>query len=166
MPKGLSGELSKSAQESLFVVHENGVGYSTKWMPVRYCQIAIFQGFGMAIPGLESGPENSARDGGKMTVSGCLSAAMNLRLGAILNLRLRAGVPTLAVGRQKVSLARLIIGNRPLKTVQRGGPKFHAFQILVQALKGFGKIAHDLVFRQFRHEIGPYLQSTFLFLER
>src|SRR5579864_3746543 len=59
------GTLAKSTEESLFVVHENGVPYITKWPPVRYCQIAIFQGFGMAIPRSESGPENSRRDGGE-----------------------------------------------------------------------------------------------------
>jgi hypothetical protein len=47
-------------------------------MPVRYCQIAIFQGFGVAIPGLESGLKNSRRGGGEMAVLGCLSAAINL----------------------------------------------------------------------------------------
>jgi hypothetical protein len=59
------GTLAKSTEESLFVVHENGVPYITKWMPVTYCQIAIFQGFRMAIPRRESGLENSRRDGGK-----------------------------------------------------------------------------------------------------
>jgi hypothetical protein len=39
-------------------------------MPVRYCQIAIFQGFGVAFPGPESGPENSRVGGGENGVSG------------------------------------------------------------------------------------------------
>jgi hypothetical protein len=54
-------------------------------MPVRYCQIAIFQGFGVAILGRESGPENSRRGGDKMTVWGCLLAAINLRFDNICN---------------------------------------------------------------------------------
>ena len=126
-------------------------------MPVRYCQIAIFQGFHVAILGLESGPENSRRGGDKMTVSGCLLAAINPGLDTICNLRLGARVPTLGPTGQKITLARLIIGNRTLKTVQRLGPKFHAFQILVQALDGLSEIANDLVFRRFRHVIWPCL---------
>jgi len=114
----------------------------------------------MAIPRLESGPENSRRGGGEMAVSECLLAALNLRREIIFNLRLGARVPALRLGGQKITLARLIIGNRTLKTVQRLGPKFHAFQILVQALDGLGEIASDLVFRRFRHVIQPYAQST------
>jgi hypothetical protein len=124
-------------------------------MPVRYCQIAIFQGFSVAIPGLESVPENSRRGGGKMTVSGCLLAAINLSPEAIFDLRLDRSVPALRPGGQKITLARLIIGDRTLKAVQRRSPKFHAIQILVQALNGLGEIANDLVFRRFRHVIGP-----------
>jgi hypothetical protein len=48
-------------------------------MPVRYCQIAIFQGFRVAIPRRESGLKKSRLGGGEMAVSGCLLAAMNLR---------------------------------------------------------------------------------------
>jgi len=55
-------------------------------MSVRYCQIAIFQGFRVAILGLESGPENSRCGGGKMAVSGCLLAAINLCPEAIFDL--------------------------------------------------------------------------------
>ena len=124
-------------------------------MPVRYCQIAVFQGFRVAIPRLESGLNNSRRGGGEMAVSGCLLAALNPRPETIFNLRLRAHVPALRPGRQKITLARLIIGNWTLKTVQRRGPKFHTIQILVQALNGLGEIANDLVFRRFRHVIGP-----------
>src|SRR5580700_183495 len=159
--------LAKSAEESLFVVHENGVGYSTKWIPVRYCQIAIFQGFRVAVLGLESGPENSRLGSGENGAARyhpprSIGARRHWKfaLSRVRNLRLRAGVPTLATGRQKITLAWLIIGNRPLKTVQRRGPKFHAIQILVQSLNRFGEIANDLVFRRFRHGIGPYAQST------
>jgi hypothetical protein len=125
-------------------------------MTVRYCQIAIFQGFRVAILGLESGLENSRLGGGEMALSGCLLAEMNRRLEAHFNLQLRGRVPALRPARQKITLARLIIGNRMLKTVQRGGPKFHALQILVQALYGLGEIANDLIFRRFRHDTGPY----------
>ena len=68
---------------------------------------------------------------------------------------LGARVPALRPGGQKITLARLIIGNRTLKAVQRGCPKFHTIQILVQALKRFGEIANDLICRRFRHGIGP-----------
>src|SRR5580700_10966658 len=147
--------LAKSTEESLFVVHENGVGYSTKWMPVRYCQIAIFQGFRVAILRLESSLENSRCGGGKMAVSGCLLAAINLCPEAIFDLRLDRSIPALRPGGQKITLARLIIWNRPLKAVQSRGPKFHAIQILVQALDGLGEVANDLIFRRFRHDIAP-----------
>jgi len=127
-------------------------------MLVRYCQTAVFQGFGVAILGLESRPENSRCGGGKMAVLGCLLAAINLGFDAICNLQLRAAIPALWPGGQKITLARLIIGDRMLKAVQRFGPKFHAIQILVQALDGLGEVANDLVFRRFRHGIGPYAQ--------
>ena len=150
--------LAKSTKESFFVVHENGVGYSTKWMRVRYCQIAIFQGFRAAILGRESGPENSRRGGGKMTVSwGVFLAAINLCLGTGVKSRSRAGVSALRPTGQQITLARLVLRNRTLKTVQRLGPKFHAFQILVQALDSLGEIANDLVFCRFRHVIWPCL---------
>jgi hypothetical protein len=122
-------------------------------MPVRYCQIAVFQGFRVAIPRLESGPENSRRGGGEMAVSEGLLAALNLRREMIFNLRLGARIPALRPGRQKITLGRLIIGNRALEAIQRRSPKFHAFQILVQALDGLGEVANDLVFRRFRHVI-------------
>jgi len=108
----------------------------------------------VAILGLESRPENSRCGGGKMTVSGGLLAAINLGLDTIRNLQLYRRVPTLRSSGQKITLARLIIRNRTLKTVQRFGPKFHAIQILVQALDGLGEVANDLVFRRFRHVIG------------
>jgi hypothetical protein len=78
--------LTKSAGESLFLVHENRVAYRAKLTPLRYCQIAIFQGFRVAILGLESGPENSRCGGGKMAVSGCLLTAINLCPEAIFDL--------------------------------------------------------------------------------
>jgi hypothetical protein len=124
-------------------------------MPVRYCQIAIFQGFRVAILRLKSGLKKSRPGGGEMAVSGCLLAAMNPRPETVFNRRLRAHVPALRPGWQKITLARLIIGNRTLKTVQRRSPKFHAIQILVQAFNSLGEIARDLVFRRFRHVIGP-----------
>ena len=108
----------------------------------------------MAIPRLESGLENSRLGGGKMAVSGGLSAAINLRRETIFDRRLRKCLPALRPARQQITLARLIIGNRTLKTVERLGPKFHAIQILVQALDGLGEVANDLVFRRFRHGIG------------
>ena len=107
----------------------------------------------MAILGRESGPENSRRGGGEMAVSEGPLAALNLRREMIFNLRLGPRVPALRPGRQKITLDRLIIGNRTLETVQRRSPKFHAFQILVQALNGLGEVANDLVFRRFRHVI-------------
>jgi hypothetical protein len=125
---------------------------------LRYCQIAIFQGFGVAILGLESRPENSRLGGGKTMVPGGLLAPINLGPDTIGNLQLCGRVPALWPGGQKIALARLIIGNRALKTVQRLSPEFHTIQILVQALEGFGEVANDLVFRRFRHGIGPYAQ--------
>src|ERR1700689_4750809 len=98
--------LAKSTKESPFVVHENGVGYSTKWMPVRYCQIAIFQGFRVAILGRESRPENSRRGGDEMTVPDCLLAATNLCLGTGVKSRSRAGVSALRPTGQQITLAR------------------------------------------------------------
>jgi hypothetical protein len=56
-------------------------------MPVRYCQIAIFQGFRVAIPGRESGLKKSRLGGAEMAVLECLLAAMNLRLETMCNLR-------------------------------------------------------------------------------
>jgi hypothetical protein len=56
-------------------------------MALRYCHIAVFQGFRVAIPGLESGLKNSRRGGGEMAVSGCLSAAINLPPETIFNMR-------------------------------------------------------------------------------
>jgi hypothetical protein len=56
-------------------------------MPVRYCEIAIFQGFRVAIPRRESGLKKSRLGGGEMAVLECLLAAMNLRLETICNLR-------------------------------------------------------------------------------
>jgi hypothetical protein len=135
-------------------------------MAVRYCQIAIFQGFGVTIPRLESEPENSRLGSCKMTVSGMPLDGANLRPETIFYLRLCADVRVLSPGRQKVTLARLIIGNRSLEAAQRGRPKFHAIQVLVQALKRFGEIAYDLVFRRFRHDLGPRPAIDVLFLER
>jgi hypothetical protein len=88
---------------------------------------------------------------------GVALVTMNLRPKAIFDLRLNRSVPALWPGWQKITLARLIVRNRTLKTVQRLSPKFHAIQILVQALDGLGEIANDLVFRRFRHGIGPYV---------
>jgi hypothetical protein len=56
-------------------------------MPVRYCQIAIFQGFRVAIPGRESGLKKSRLGGGEMAVLECLLATMNLRPETTCNLR-------------------------------------------------------------------------------
>ena len=112
----------------------------------------------MAILGLESRPENSRCGGGKITVSGCLLAPINPGPDTIGNSQLGGRVPTLRSSGQKITFARLIIGNRTLKTVQRFGPKFHPLQILVQALDGLGEVANDLVFRRFRHVITPYAQ--------
>jgi hypothetical protein len=61
-------------------------------MPVRYCQIAIFQGFRVAVPGRESGLKKSRLGGGEMAVSECLLAAMNLRPKTICNLRSGASI--------------------------------------------------------------------------
>jgi hypothetical protein len=61
-------------------------------MLVRYCQIAVFQGFSVAILRLESGLKNSRLGGGEMVVSGCLLAAMNLRPETIFNLRPSASI--------------------------------------------------------------------------
>jgi hypothetical protein len=114
----------------------------------------------MAIPRRESGLKNSRRGGGERAVPGCLLAAMNQRPETVFNWRLRGHIPALRSAWQTITIARLIIGNRTLKAVQRRSPKFHAIQILVQALNGLGEIANDLVFRRFRHVIGPYAQST------
>jgi hypothetical protein len=89
-----------------------------------------------------------------MTVSRCLLAPINLGPDTIGNSQLCGRVPALRPGGQKITLARLIIRNRTLKTVQRLSPKFHAIQILVQALDRLGEVANDLVFRRFRHVIG------------
>jgi hypothetical protein len=56
-------------------------------MPVRYCQIAIFQGFRVAIPGRESGLKKSRLGGGEMAVLECLLTARYLRAESICNLR-------------------------------------------------------------------------------
>jgi hypothetical protein len=114
----------------------------------------------MAIPRRESGLKNSPRGGGERAVPECLLAAMNRRPETVFNWRLRGHIPALRPAWQTITIARLIIGNRTLKAVQRRSPKFHAIQILVQALNGLGEIANDLVFRRFRHVIGPYAQST------
>ena len=114
----------------------------------------------MAIPRRESGLKNSRRGGGEMAVPGCLLAPINLGPDTIRNLQLCGHVPALRPAWQTITIARLIIGNRTLKAVQRRSPKFHAIEILVQALDGLGEIANDLVFRRFRHVIGPYAQST------
>ena len=114
----------------------------------------------MAIPRRESGRKNSRRGGGERVVPGCLWAAMKRRPETAFNWRLRRHVPALRPAWQTITIARLIIGNRTLKAVQRRSPKFHTIQILVQALNGLGEIANDLVFRRFRHFIGPYVQST------
>jgi hypothetical protein len=112
----------------------------------------------VAILGLESRPEKSRCDAGTMAVSGCLLAPINLGPDTIRNLQLCGRVPTLRSGGQKITLARLIIRNRTLKTIQRLSPEFHAIQILVQALESLGEVANDLVFRRFRHGIGLYAQ--------
>jgi hypothetical protein len=54
-------------------------------MAVRYCQIATFQGFRVAILGRESGLKNSRRGSDEMAVSGCLLAAINLRRDIVCN---------------------------------------------------------------------------------
>jgi hypothetical protein len=56
-------------------------------MPVRYCQIAIFQGFRVAIPGRESGLKKSRLGGGETAVLECLLVATNLRPETVFNLR-------------------------------------------------------------------------------
>jgi hypothetical protein len=108
----------------------------------------------VAILGLESRPEKSRCGGGTMAVSGRLLAPMNLGPDTIRNLQSCGRVPALRPGGQKITLARLIIRNRTLKTIQRLSPEFHTIQILVQTLEGFGEVANDLVFRRFRHVIG------------
>ena len=57
----------------------------------------------------------------------------------------------LARSTQQMLFAGRVFGNRTLKTVQRRGPKFHAIQIFVQALKRLDEIANDLAFRLFWH---------------
>jgi hypothetical protein len=61
-------------------------------MPVRYCQIAIFQGFRVANLRLESGLKKSRLGGGEMAVPECLLAAMILRPETICNLRPSASI--------------------------------------------------------------------------
>ena len=66
-----------------------------------------------------------------------------------------ASPPWRLIGRQQMLFARLVIGHRMLKAAQRRSPKFHAIQILVQALEGFDQIANDHIFGRFRHRGGP-----------
>jgi hypothetical protein len=48
--------------------------------------------------------------------------------------------------RQELAVARPIFRNRMVELSKRGTPKFHAIQVLPQALKGSDKIANDGVF--------------------
>src|SRR5208282_4454989 len=38
-----------------FVVHQKRASYRAKWLPIRYCQNALFQGFAGAADGADSG---------------------------------------------------------------------------------------------------------------
>ena len=58
---------------------------------------------------------------------------------------------TLPRGREELPFTRLIIGDRMRKTAQRGSPKFHAIQVLVQSPKGLNQIAHNHIFCRFWH---------------
>ena len=48
--------------------------------------------------------------------------------------------------RQELAVAGRIFRNRTIEVPKRGTPKFHAIQVLLQALKGSDKIANDGVF--------------------
>src|SRR5262249_4340007 len=48
-------------------------------------------------------------------------------------------------------IARVVIRNRTLKTLECRGPKFHAIQIAAQALKRFDQVSHDHICCRFRH---------------
>jgi hypothetical protein len=50
--------MKKARKNRPSFVHENRAWYITKWVSITYCQIAVFQGFRMAIPRPESRREN------------------------------------------------------------------------------------------------------------
>ena len=54
--------LQKNACETMILVHENDVAYRSKWSQVRYCQIAVFQGFDRCRIEPRFGPETASSD--------------------------------------------------------------------------------------------------------
>ena len=57
-------------------------------------------------------------------------------------------------------IARVVIRNRTLKTLECRGPKFHAIQIAAQALKCFDQVSHDHICCRFRHAMPFVLYPT------
>jgi hypothetical protein len=47
--------------------------------------------------------------------------------------------------------ARVVIGDRTLKTVKGRRPEFHPIQIIAQALKRLDQISHNRICSRFRH---------------
>jgi hypothetical protein len=48
-------------------------------------------------------------------------------------------------------VAWVVIRDRTLETVERRRPKFHAIQIVAQALQRFDQVSHDRICSRFRH---------------
>jgi hypothetical protein len=55
------------------------------------------------------------------------------------------------LGRQQIPIARLILWYRLLEASQSGRPKFHAIEILAQAIQRFDQIVDDHFFGRFRY---------------
>ena len=95
-------------------------------MPLRYCQIAIFQGFGRSpnrapirAPDRPHRSRVAQTDGVKCDCR-AKGAARLVPTGRISG---RSGAVTLLAWREEMSFARLVIGNRMLKAAQAPQPK-------------------------------------------
>ena len=140
--------LEKSLCESVNLVHENRPSYSRKSAPVRYCQIGVFQGFGRGRTRPRLRPEIAP----PVTVFGSRRDAIESGARAALKAPRRRPFR----GLQQLLVARLVLRDRMLEGAQRGRPKLHAIQILVQTPKRFDQIPHEHVFCRLRHGTRPW----------
>lgn len=78
--------------------------------------------------------------------------------------RLDFGAPGLRL--EQMLVAGPVVGNRVLERAKRGGPKFHAIQVLTQPFEGLDQVPHNQIFCLFRHYYSPLSPiGHFLLLE-
>jgi len=145
---GLSNQFPKNIGESANLVHQKSDPYRTKGVALRYCQIAVFQGFRGAKTQPSFGPKLAAAEA--LAGPARKSRAAAAQTTEIVDLSRRAA-PPIRVRTKQMLVTWPVFRNRTLKALEGRGPKFHAIQIAPQALQRFDQVSHDCICCRFRH---------------